>query len=417
MIPSPNHSSRGNAKVRLVVVHTAEGARTVESLGAYFAKSSVQASSHVGIDDNRVEQYVSYDRAAWTCRSANPISDQVELCGFASWSRDQWLKEHPKMVGLAAAWIRERCLARGIPIVKLTPAQLAAGQPGVIGHVDWTTGMREGSHTDPGPGFPWDVVMSMANQGGPAPTPTPAGKSRAQILADNGMQRADEVVELADATGLDLAAACAMLVMETGDKNSATGGGRNVWGGDNVPGKNVIYQSGSQVTPEVYAKYIAAVKAGKAGRQGVGPTQLTWGGYQDECDRQGGTWDWRANVRYGFTVLAGHIKAKGLQGGFTAYNGGSAYGVAAMKVYQTYKQRLANATSAPEDDDMTPDQVARLARVERALEILVQQVCGEASTIENPFPGAAKGGGWECSDGVRRTLVDIGRHGLEKLDG
>ncbi|MCO1575039.1 N-acetylmuramoyl-L-alanine amidase [Crossiella sp. SN42] len=147
--------------MRLVVIHTAEGARTVESLGRFF-QGKTQASSHVGIDDHRVEQYVNYDRAAWTLRSGNPISDNAELCGFAAWDRAEWLR-HPRMLELAAAWIAGRCRARGIPLRKLTPAQVAAGEPGVIGHHDWTVGKKEGSHWDPGPQFPWDLVMAKAS--------------------------------------------------------------------------------------------------------------------------------------------------------------------------------------------------------------------------------------------------------------
>lgn len=171
MIPSPNRSSRNRAQVKLVVVHTAEGARTVAALGDYFANPAVQASSHVGIDDTgAVEQYVPYTDAAWTIRSANAVSDNAELCGFAAWTREQWLTEHAVMLSATAAWIRERCTARGIPIRKLNPAQVAAGQPGVIGHVDWTLGMHDGSHTDPGPNFPWDHVIDLAQRGVPAPT-------------------------------------------------------------------------------------------------------------------------------------------------------------------------------------------------------------------------------------------------------
>ncbi|MCK2242136.1 MULTISPECIES: N-acetylmuramoyl-L-alanine amidase [unclassified Crossiella] len=160
MIASPHHSGRGGARVRLVVVHTAEGARTVEALGRFF-QGKTQASSHVGIDDHRIEQYVPYDRAAWTLRSGNPVSDNAELCGFARWDRAEWLR-HPRMLDLTAAWIWQRCSARGIPIRKLTPAQVAAGESGVCGHHDWTEGMKEGSHWDPGPHFPWDLVMAKA---------------------------------------------------------------------------------------------------------------------------------------------------------------------------------------------------------------------------------------------------------------
>jgi N-acetylmuramoyl-L-alanine amidase len=169
VISSPNRSARGSKPVRLIVVHTAEGATNVTALGNYFARASVQASSHVGIDDQGVEQYVPYSEASWTLRSGNPISDNAELCGFAAWTRKQWLGPHRPMIERAAAWIRERCLARSIPIVKLTPAQVAAGMSGVIGHTDWTVGMKDGTHTDPGPGFPWDVVIGLAT--GPASAP------------------------------------------------------------------------------------------------------------------------------------------------------------------------------------------------------------------------------------------------------
>jgi hypothetical protein len=42
-IPSPSDSSRGGAKVRLIVLHTAEGARTIESLGAFFKEPSARS--------------------------------------------------------------------------------------------------------------------------------------------------------------------------------------------------------------------------------------------------------------------------------------------------------------------------------------------------------------------------------------
>jgi hypothetical protein len=170
LIKSPNFSSRGGKKVRLLIVHTAEGSTSVEGLGAYFANAANQVSSHAGIDDHRIETYVPYDQAAWTCRSANAIADQVELCGFARWTRVQWMSEHPEMLLLTAQWLRERAAARGIPLRKLTPAQVAAGDSGVIAHVDWTVGMKDGTHTDAGNGFPWDYVMAVAT-GGSAPTP------------------------------------------------------------------------------------------------------------------------------------------------------------------------------------------------------------------------------------------------------
>ena len=39
---SPNYSGRGGAAVRLIVLHTSEGAQTYQSLGSYF-QGSVEA--------------------------------------------------------------------------------------------------------------------------------------------------------------------------------------------------------------------------------------------------------------------------------------------------------------------------------------------------------------------------------------
>lgn len=158
-------NSRNGQHVRLVVLHTAEGARTNASLYAYFDRTQA-ASCHAGIDENGVSDgWVPYDRAAWTLRNGNPYSDNAEICGFASWSREEWLK-HPGMLAGAAAWVRARCLARGIPIVKLSPAEVRAGKAGVCGHVDYTQATGDGTHWDPGPGFPWDLVISAAKGSG-----------------------------------------------------------------------------------------------------------------------------------------------------------------------------------------------------------------------------------------------------------
>src|SRR5262249_34775281 len=95
-IPSPNYSSRGGATVRLIVIHTAEGARTIEELGNFFANPSSQVSSHVGIDDTLgvIGEYVKRDGKAWTASGANPVAVQVELCAFAKWDASEWSK-HP----------------------------------------------------------------------------------------------------------------------------------------------------------------------------------------------------------------------------------------------------------------------------------------------------------------------------------
>src|SRR5262252_4824003 len=104
-IPSPNWSSRGGSSVSTIVMHTAEGARTYQSLGSYF-QGNVSASSHVGIDDTlgTIGEYVSRGNKAWTQANANPYCVSVELCGFASWSEAEWKNNHHNMLQNCAWW-------------------------------------------------------------------------------------------------------------------------------------------------------------------------------------------------------------------------------------------------------------------------------------------------------------------------
>lgn len=168
MIPTKNHSPRGAARVRLIVLHTTEGARTVESLGGFFQRAT-DVSYHAAFDDHRSETFVDYSRAAWAIQSGNWISDNAAFCAFAAWTRAEWLR-HPRMLDLAAAWVAQRCLARRIPIHRLSLVETADAvrdrhhPGGVIMHRDYTLATRQGTHTDCGDGLPWDVLLTRAQQ-------------------------------------------------------------------------------------------------------------------------------------------------------------------------------------------------------------------------------------------------------------
>jgi hypothetical protein len=178
-IPSPNYSSRGGARVTTIVVHTAEGALTYQSLGSFFANPASGVSSHVGIDDTpaTVGEYVRRDGKAWTQGNANPWCVSAELCAFAAWDAAEW-DRHPAMLANCAAWIAEEAAHFAIPLRALTPADAQAGLAGVCQHVD--LGAMGGGHTDCGPAFPMAAVLAAAGApGGTTPTPTPPPASSA----------------------------------------------------------------------------------------------------------------------------------------------------------------------------------------------------------------------------------------------
>jgi hypothetical protein len=170
-IPSPCYSSRGGAGVRLIVLHTAEGARTIEDLGHYFQNGANQVSSHTGADDKRgvIGEYVTRGNKAWTAANYNPCADQLELCGFASWSRDTWLNSHRNMLYNAADWIREEAAKFGLPITELSASAAQGSGRGVCQHIDLGSG--GGGHVNCGPGFPVDDVLRWAREGTSQPPP------------------------------------------------------------------------------------------------------------------------------------------------------------------------------------------------------------------------------------------------------
>lgn len=95
-------------------------------------------------------------------------------------------------------------------------------------------------------------------------------------------------------------------------------GFRNVFGHDpttSIPNS----WKGSEVTKAKYLGYKA--KRSSRGFQGVGPVQLTWGGYQDQADRLGGCWIPKHNIRVGFQALGDLVKKYGLRDGCRRYNG------------------------------------------------------------------------------------------------
>jgi hypothetical protein len=184
-IPSPNHSSRKGAAVRLIVLHTAEGALSIESLGSFFASPASQVSSHCGADDtpNTVGEYVQPAEKAWTVAAFNPISVNLELCAFASWTTSQWM-QHPHMLANCAAWIREEAKRFDIPIVKLSDAEAQGSGRGVCQHSN--LGVAGGGHHDCGPGFPIDHVLDLARASKPKPKPKPPHQRGKGVLKFSG---------------------------------------------------------------------------------------------------------------------------------------------------------------------------------------------------------------------------------------
>lgn len=197
-MPVPHHSARSGS-VRLIVVHTTEGAQDIDSLWNWFKNPASQVSSHVGADNKRqgvIAEYVQRSRAAWAQGNYNGVSTCIELCtpaGAANgWSRSHWLNTQGWLLDSCAAWIAEEAAFYKLPLVRLSASQAQGSGRGVCGHVD----IQPRDRTDPGQGFPWDVVLAKA-AGGQPPTVQPpaeeADMTPAVAYWYNGASKTNEI--------------------------------------------------------------------------------------------------------------------------------------------------------------------------------------------------------------------------------
>lgn len=151
--------SRPATHIRGAVVHTTEsGVGSLLSIVAYLRSVGTQADSHYVLGDvPRPDGYVDVVRIvpegkkSWAALSANPYFVMYELIGRAAQSRAYWLAHRRQQIRTLAALIADDILQYGFPLHMRK-------SPGVLGHCDLHRFGFPNTHTDPGAGFPWDIL-------------------------------------------------------------------------------------------------------------------------------------------------------------------------------------------------------------------------------------------------------------------
>lgn len=172
-------ANRGPSDVKYLVIHDMEYPERLDSaerVANWFAgRSAPRASAHFNIDVDSIVQSVRREDVAWACPGFNRIGIQYEHAGYARQTRDEWLDDYGKAMLDLSAWLVARdARDYDVPLVKRSPAELRAGKPGLMGHVDATkAGIGGNTHTDPGKHFPWDYYESLLakHSGGDTPRP------------------------------------------------------------------------------------------------------------------------------------------------------------------------------------------------------------------------------------------------------
>lgn len=176
---SANSQSRNGTKIDLFLLHTQEGDGNADQLARWLG-GNVNASYHYTISmDPRdkgitVCDVVDTDYASWSVLSANNRSINLCFAGSkAGWTRQQWLDNVGRAIDVAAYIAVQDCKKYGIPTTVIAPPY-TAGRAGISDHAYVTKVLRDGTHTDCGGAFPWDVFAAAVNKyAGTAPAPAP----------------------------------------------------------------------------------------------------------------------------------------------------------------------------------------------------------------------------------------------------
>lgn len=169
VVPKAWNSGRASGQPSVIVIHTTEGSshgNSAEDGAAYDARRTDGTSAHYYIDNTSVVQCVrTTDRANTARASGNRIGIHYELCGRAAFTPAQWSNAYgTAMLRLAAKQAARDAKKHGIPIVKLSVADVKAGKKGFCGHVDISYAFGESDHTDPGKSFPWATFLGMVKE-------------------------------------------------------------------------------------------------------------------------------------------------------------------------------------------------------------------------------------------------------------
>jgi len=173
---SNNNQNRASAKVDLWLLHTQEGGDgDAEGLAHWLDANGVSYHYTVSTGQPTVTvcDVVDTDLASWSVLSANNRS--INLCFAGSkvaWSRQQWL-DNTAAIDVAAYLAVQDCHKYGIPVEVIAPPY-TSGRAGITDHNYVTKVLGDGTHTDVGPNFPWDVFAASVAKysGGTAPAPT-----------------------------------------------------------------------------------------------------------------------------------------------------------------------------------------------------------------------------------------------------
>lgn len=132
----------------IIIIHATDNIASATN-EAHFAQTNPEGTTaHFYVDEHSTVAFTPTTQIAYGAYSeGNKRAVQFELVGKSGHISDATMRQ-------AAPEVRKQADKFHIPITKLTPAQLRAGQRGITGHADVTAAWHQGDHSDPGK-FDW----------------------------------------------------------------------------------------------------------------------------------------------------------------------------------------------------------------------------------------------------------------------
>lgn len=140
---------------QIIILHATDNTASAANEAAYATRREDETSAHYYVDDTQIIQALPVGNVAYGALGhGNAVGVQYELCGRSNQLSDATMRR-------AAAQVARDCARYGIPVRKLTSAQVRDGARGICGHLDVTYAWPEdgGDHTDPGANFPWSTFI------------------------------------------------------------------------------------------------------------------------------------------------------------------------------------------------------------------------------------------------------------------
>lgn len=176
-IDTPDSGWRDPKRCQAGVIHTTENNNTTPPENvANWQRNPANGSSYnvlIGADATGARSIRTNpdNRRSWSAgEPGNTQALHMSNLGWAARKRAEWLA-NPRQLEKNALWCADLHVRYGLPLRWLSPADLRAGRKGFTSHGNWYHGRGGPAYrSDPGAGYPHDVVLARAdeivNQGG-----------------------------------------------------------------------------------------------------------------------------------------------------------------------------------------------------------------------------------------------------------